>query len=144
MSTANSLDGGQVVDFDAFAVERVEAEVDGSLVAIGIFLGQLGEGGDPGAETRFAVSADVVDLQSIFYFTELDRCGGVEDDAIGGQGFDELVLGKGLGQGERVTVAACRVWREGVAWRGRGCECGCGGGGGRAATAGWRASRRPG
>ena len=85
---ANSFYVRQVVDFDAFAVERVEAVVDGSLIAIGIFLGQLGEGGDPGAETRLSFSANKVDLQSIFHFTELDRCGGVEDDAIGGQGFD--------------------------------------------------------
>ena len=141
---ANSFYVRQVVDFDAFAVERVEAVVDGGFVAVGMLCGQFGEGGDPGAETCLSFSANKVDLESIFYFTELDRCGGVEDDAIGGQGFDELVLGKGLGQGERVTVAACRVWREGVAWRGRGCECGGGGGGGRAATAGWRASRRPG
>ena len=35
---ANSLYGRQIVDFDAFAVERVEAVVDRSLVAIGIFL----------------------------------------------------------------------------------------------------------
>ena len=85
---ANSLDGGQVVDFDAFAVERVEAVVDGGFVAGGMLCGQFGEGGDPGAETRLSFSANKVDLESIFYFTELDRCGGVEDDAIGGQGFD--------------------------------------------------------
>ena len=111
---ANSFYVRQVVDFDAFAVERVEAVVDGGFVAVGMLCGQFGEGGDPGAETRLSFSANKVDLESIFYFTELDRCGGVEDDAIGGQGFDELVLGKGLGQGERVTVAACRVWREGA------------------------------
>ena len=114
---ANSFYVRQVVDFDAFAVERVEAVVDGGFVAVGMLCGQFGEGGDPGAETRLSFSANKVDLESIFYFTELDRCGGVEDDAIGGQGFDELVLGKGLGQGERVTVAACRVWREGAARR---------------------------
>ena len=85
---ANSFYVRQVVDFDAFAVERVEAVVDRSLVAIGIFLGQLGEGGDPRAETRFAFSANEVDLESVLHFTELDWSGGVEDDAIGGQSFD--------------------------------------------------------
>ena len=146
---ANSFYVRQVVDFDAFAVERVEAVVDGSLIAMGIFCGQFGEGGDPGAETRLSFSANKVDLESIFYFTELDRCGGVEDDAIGGQSFDKLVLGKGLVQGERAASAASAasaarrgrgraataVCREGAfigAWWGRGrggvcwCWCGCG------------------
>ena len=85
---ANSFCGWQVVDFDAFAGEGVEAEVDGGLVAIGIFCGQLGEGGDIRAETCLAFSANVVDLQSVLHFTELDWSGGVEDDAIGGQSFD--------------------------------------------------------
>ena len=85
---ANSFYVRQVVDFDAFAVERVEAVVDGGFVAVGMLCGQFGEGGDPGAETRLSFSANKVDLESIVHFTELDRCGGVEDDAIGGQSFD--------------------------------------------------------
>ena len=93
---ANSFDGWEVVDFDAFAGEWVEAKVDGGLVASGIFCGQFGEGGDIGAETRLAVSANVVDLEAVLRFAELDWCGGVEDDAIGGQGFNKLVFGKGL------------------------------------------------
>ena len=96
---ADSFDGRQVVDLDAFAGEGVEAEIDGGLRAAGIFCGEFGEAGNPGAETRLAVAADVVDLESVLDFAELDWGGGVEDDAIGRERLDALVLGKGLFQG---------------------------------------------
>ena len=70
---ANPVHGRQIVDFDAFAGERVGAEVDRSLFAVGILFGQLGEGGDPGAETGLAVAADEVVLEAIFYFTSVAR-----------------------------------------------------------------------
>lgn len=95
---ADSFDGGQVVDFDAFAGEGVEAEIDGGLRAAGMFGGELGEAGNPGAEAGFAVSADVVDLESVLDFTELDGCGGVEDYAVGRERLDELVFGESLFQ----------------------------------------------
>ena len=69
---ADAVDVGEVVDFDLFAGEGVEAEVDGGLGAFGMFGGEFGEAGDPGAEAGFAVSADVVDLESVFDFAELD------------------------------------------------------------------------
>ena len=45
---ANSFYVRQVVDFDAFAVERVEAVVDGSLVAMGIFWASSAKEGTQG------------------------------------------------------------------------------------------------
>ena len=134
---ADSFDGGEVVDFDAFAGEGVEAEVDGGFGAggVGVFGGELGEAGDPGAEARFAVSADKVDLEAFLYFAELDGGGGVEDDAVGGEGLDELCVGQsrdrcGGGKGRvarEVTGAAVRPacgGRRRGGWAGRGRRAG--------------------
>ena len=52
---ADSFDGGEVVDFDAFAGEGVEVETDGGFGAggVGVFGGGLGEGGNAGVEASF-------------------------------------------------------------------------------------------
>ena len=95
---ADAVDVGEVVDLDAFAGEGVDAEVDGGFGALGMFGGELGEAGDPGAEAGFAVASDVVDLESVFDFAELDGGGGVEDYAVGCEGLDSLEFGEGLFQ----------------------------------------------
>ena len=130
---ADAVDVWQVVDFDAFAGEGVGAEVDGGLGAFWMFGGEFGEAGDPGAETCFAVSADVVDLEAVFDFAELYGGGGVEDDTVGGQGFDELCVGQGR---DRCGGAFGRVAREAAARPRRGGRPGRGTGGGRGAAAG--------
>ena len=55
---ADSFDGGEVVDFDAFAGEGVEAETDGGFGAggVAVFGGELGVAGDPGVEASFLPS----------------------------------------------------------------------------------------
>ena len=57
----------------------------GDRVAFRVEFGEFAEGGDPGAGTGCSAAADEEDLESIAGFAQLDRGGGMEDDAIGGR-----------------------------------------------------------
>ena len=62
--------------------------------------------GTQGARRVFADSADVVDVEAVLHFTEMDGGGGADDDAVGREGLDALVFGKGLVPADSVRVLA--------------------------------------
>ena len=109
--------GGQVVDGDGFAGAGVAAFVEGDGVAV-VGAGEDGEVVEEGADFAVAVAVDEVDAQAGAGLAELDGCGGVEDDGVGGRprvddGLDQAVFGRGRGYAAAIVVSASTATKAG-------------------------------